>query len=374
MSHRSSKVARSTGTNDVTSRFRLSLLLVGLLIAIQSGCSTLGALGLPFGSSQNTMLDSTRAISEQPGQAIQTPKELLKQPLADYVCEVSDTIFIEAVNFDATIRLPGDQVIKPDGTVSIGEFGSYEAANKTIAQIQTEVQSVIDRQLRQDMEIQFAKEESERRLRQATEANFSDGLLADRMDLDGDSDELDFEDDEVSADSATDQAKQEQVRATERRRQLDKRIDERLRQNQVSARLVNWDSKRIYVLGEVNSPGYYPYTGNQTTLDALVEAGGLTTKANGHQIIVSRPTPCGSCRIVMKFCYDQVVQLGDTSTNYQLLPGDRVFVPSLTFCDDLKQSFTSGDIKCPRCEDCQTGCNLPTGCATGSCEYGVVVE
>ena len=27
-------------------------------------------------------------------------------------------------------------------------------------------------------------------------------------------------------------------------------------------------------------------------------------------------------------CYQQITQLGDTTTNYQLQPGDRVFVPS----------------------------------------------
>jgi len=66
---------------------------------------------------------------------------------------------------------------------------------------------------------------------------------------------------------------------------------------------------------------------------------------------------------VMTVCYDQIVQLGDTTSNYQLMPGDRVFAPSLTFMEDLKQSFSCNkDERCPRCAGCQSGCDLPNGC------------
>ncbi|MEM9942882.1 MAG: hypothetical protein AAF939_15060, partial [Planctomycetota bacterium] len=85
-----------------------------------------------------------------------------------------------------------------------------------------------------------------------------------------------------------------------------------------------------------------------------------------HQIIVSRPTDCGSCRIIAKICYDQIVQLGDSSTNYQLQPGDRVFVPSLTFMEDLRQTLSLGqDVSCPRCACPPVGCDLPQGCPPG---------
>jgi hypothetical protein len=98
-------------------------------------------------------------------------------------------------------------------------------------------------------------------------------------------------------------------------------------------------------------------------LFAITEAGGLTSKADPHQIILVRPTPCGSCKIVLKTCYNHIVQLGDTSTNYQILPGDRVFVPALTFCDDLKRSLGGAkNDRCPRCADCPRGCCLPEGC------------
>jgi len=93
-------------------------------------------------------------------------------------------------------------------------------------------------------------------------------------------------------------------------------------------RLVVRASKVYYVLGEVNSPGSFPLSGRETVLDGIIAAGGLNQRASQSQIVLSRPTRPDNCRIVLPICYRQIVQLGDTTTNYQLLPGDRIFVPT----------------------------------------------
>ena len=80
--------------------------------------------------------------------------------------------------------------------------------------------------------------------------------------------------------------------------------------------------------------------GRETVLDALIAAGGLNSRASQMKIILSRPSgPC-DCRFVLPVCYRNIVQIGDTSTNYQIQPGDRIFVPArglieeyLPFCD-----------------------------------------
>jgi protein involved in polysaccharide export with SLBB domain len=103
----------------------------------------------------------------------------------------------------------------------------------------------------------------------------------------------------------------------------------------ITVRLVNRVSKVYYVLGEVNAPGAFPVAGRETVLDAIVAAGGLTSRASPNRILLSRPsTPCG-CRVVLPVCYRQIVQLGDTSTNYQVQPGDRIFVPARTLLEDI---------------------------------------
>lgn len=103
----------------------------------------------------------------------------------------------------------------------------------------------------------------------------------------------------------------------------------------IDVRLVNRESKKIYVAGEVNAPGTFPYTGNETVLDAVMCAGGLTEKASRWDIIVSRPSSPTECRLILAVNYYDVLQLGDTSTNYKLLPGDRVYVPARTLLENL---------------------------------------
>lgn len=112
-------------------------------------------------------------------------------------------------------------------------------------------------------------------------------------------------------------------------------VDNRSEVPPINVRLTVAESAVFYVLGEVNAPGAYPLIGRETVLDALMTAGGLSARASNCEIILSRPTPAGSCRIVLPVCYSQIVQLGDTTTNYQIQPGDRVFVTTRSFLEQL---------------------------------------
>jgi polysaccharide biosynthesis/export protein len=124
----------------------------------------------------------------------------------------------------------------------------------------------------------------------------------------------------------------------------------------INVRLNVAESAVYYVLGEVNSPGSYPLIGRETVLDGLMAAGGLSDRASDCEIILSRPTPPASCRVVLPVCYDRIVQLGDTTTNYQLRPGDRIYVSTRTCCEALK--FWRSD--CPNCPDCGSrSCRCP---------------
>ena len=117
----------------------------------------------------------------------------------------------------------------------------------------------------------------------------------------------------------------------------------------VDVRIVGRVSKLYYVFGEVNAPGSYPLDGRETVLDAIIAAGGLTRAASTNTIILSRPTSPCSPRLVMPICYDNITQIADTSTNYQLLPGDRIFVSSKSF----KESVFPSQGKNAPCNACQ---------------------
>lgn len=119
----------------------------------------------------------------------------------------------------------------------------------------------------------------------------------------------------------------------------------------INVRLTLAESVNYYVLGEVNAPGSYPLIGRETVLDAIMAAGGLADNASDCRIILARPTPPCGCRVVLPVCYNQIVQLGDTTTNYQIRPGDRIYVATRTLCEQLR--FWSN--RCQFCPDCNTG-------------------
>lgn len=132
----------------------------------------------------------------------------------------------------------------------------------------------------------------------------------------------------------------------------------------INVRLVNPQSKHYYVLGEVNAPGAFPLIGRETALDAIVAAGGLSNRAEPCKIILSRPTQPDGCRIVLPICYQQIVQLGDTSTNYQIMPGDRIYVASRSMLHDLFPFLKKKE--CGLCMKAHCAC-FEYGCAEGSC-------
>lgn len=133
----------------------------------------------------------------------------------------------------------------------------------------------------------------------------------------------------------------------------------------VNVRLVGPQSKRFYVLGEVNSPGDFPYIGRETALSAILTAGGITDKANVDKIILSRPSPPQGCRTVLPICYNQIVQLGDTSTNYQIMPGDRIFVPTRSMLDFLEKQCHKKLLG--PCQQAQNQCPIEAQPSDGTC-------
>jgi len=133
----------------------------------------------------------------------------------------------------------------------------------------------------------------------------------------------------------------------------------------MNVRLVSRQSKVFYVLGEVNAPGAFPLQGRETVLDAVLAAGGVNNRAALKKITLSRPTPPNHCRAVLPVCYEEIVQLGDTSTNYQIQAGDRIFVPTRSMWDAMCQQ--SGKKDCPPCGQSQVPCTATGECAPGPC-------
>ena len=105
---------------------------------------------------------------------------------------------------------------------------------------------------------------------------------------------------------------------------LTKRLkDGFIRDPQVSVFVKEFNSKKVFVLGEVNKPGTFRYEDRMTIVQAVTLAGGLKTLAAKDRLILTRVIDGAEQKFVVPF---QDISKG-VSKNVLLRPGDIVFVP-----------------------------------------------
>jgi polysaccharide export outer membrane protein len=97
----------------------------------------------------------------------------------------------------------------------------------------------------------------------------------------------------------------------------------------LSVDVLIYNSKVYYVITEGAGLGdnmvRLPITGNETVLDAVSQIQGLS-RVSSKNIWIARPSPQTGCFQILPVKWDDVVLGGKAGTNYQILPGDRVFV------------------------------------------------
>jgi polysaccharide export outer membrane protein len=92
-----------------------------------------------------------------------------------------------------------------------------------------------------------------------------------------------------------------------------------------------YNSKRYYVITDGGGFGEqvfpFPVTGSETVLDALSNINGLPDVASKRNIWVARRTPHpGQPWQILPVDWVGITQHGITCTNYQVMPGDRIYV------------------------------------------------
>lgn len=106
---------------------------------------------------------------------------------------------------------------------------------------------------------------------------------------------------------------------------------------QVAVDVKAYNSRKVYIIADtfVNFRQQVialPVTGNETVLDAISKVQGLQFVASMKKIWVARPSPAGHpCSTVLPVDWKAITQAGRTETNYQLLPGDRIYIASDPF-------------------------------------------
>jgi polysaccharide export outer membrane protein len=99
---------------------------------------------------------------------------------------------------------------------------------------------------------------------------------------------------------------------------------------QVRVTVLRFNSKQYYVI--TDGAGYgeqvsaFPITGSETVLDAMARINGLPQVASKREMWVARRSCEGGPVQILPVCWEDIAERGITRTNYQLLPGDRVYV------------------------------------------------
>lgn len=206
--------------------------------------------------------------------ALPVPREFDKQPLPPYVIEPPDILLIRA---SRAITLPtqpldGQHLVKPDGFVNLGIYGEVFLAGRTVEQARDAVAAA---------------------------------LLARRVKG------------KAPADLEKPMAKEDVLS-----------IDDIKRELQVD--VLAYNSKFYFII--IDGGGYgqrvfrLPFTGNETVLDAMSQIGGLPEVSSKKNLWIARATSCDAPPNILPIDWRGITEFGSARTNYQVFPGDRIFV------------------------------------------------
>ena len=108
------------------------------------------------------------------------------------------------------------------------------------------------------------------------------------------------------------------------------KLAEFLEEPQIAIDILAYNSKVYYIITEGAGLGdsvvRVPATGNETVLDAIANVNGLS-RLSSKNVWIARPAAGGvGCDQILPVNWREISTGGATATNYQVLPGDRVFI------------------------------------------------
>jgi len=128
------------------------------------------------------------------------------------------------------------------------------------------------------------------------------------------------------------------LNVTEIRDILQERLAEYIQSPQVDVTVASFKSKRVYVTGEVKSPGVQPITNVPLTLlEAVSKAGGLTESADWTRVTLTREGKTTT------YSLRDVYEKGNIGENIVLRPSDIVHVAR----NDASKIFVLGEVSKP---------------------------
>jgi polysaccharide export outer membrane protein len=270
----------------------------------------------------------------------EVPRELSKTTLPDYIIEPPDVLSIEAISLvpkspyhlrplDAVTvvvsgvsdegNITGQYIVQPNGNLQLlpaagarpaaAELAALPAAGKTVEEVQQTLQSILARVYTEpQVWVTLAELAAQQQ------------IIGEHL---------------VAPDGKVNLGTYGRVRIVgmtieEARAAIEAHLSQYLQDPQIALDVLGYNSKVFYVVTQGAGLGdrvvILPAKGNETVLDAIGQIQGLESNQS-TRMWVARPgaNECDGDQ-VLPVDWLAVTQRGDTTTNYQLLPGDRLYV------------------------------------------------
>ncbi|MDZ4657774.1 MAG: polysaccharide biosynthesis/export family protein [Bythopirellula sp.] len=275
--------------------------------------------------------DPFPATPPEPPMESTVPRELEKVTLPRYVIEPPDILLIEGVKlvpksphkietFDALlVRVSGAFPDRPiddaysvdaDGSINLGPtYGRIKVTGLTIEEAEDEVRRQLQ-QILSDVDVSIS-------LLQSAGAQAVTGQ------------HLVGPDGRVNL-GTYGAAFVAGMTIEEARKAIEAQLSNKLEAPEVFVDVLAYNSKLYYVITQGGGFGdnvvRLPITGNETVLDAVANIGGIS-QVSSSRMWIARPAPNGvGCEQVLPVQWEDITRGASTATNYQLMPGDRLFI------------------------------------------------
>ncbi|MBN2025092.1 MAG: polysaccharide biosynthesis/export family protein [Pirellulales bacterium] len=259
------------------------------------------------------------------------PRELDKAILPSYVIEPPDVLLIDtvhlvpkspyrlrtldalAIQVEGTLAeapLHGVFEIQPGGTINLGgTYGSLAVAGKTIEEVQLALEEHLQKHLKKpEVSVQLAGMAAQQQIA-GEHLVAPDGTVT--LGSYG----------SVSVVGMT---------VAEAKETIEEHLSTSLEEPEISLDVFGYNSKVYYVITQGAGTGdgvfRFPVTGNETVLDAISQINGLEQVSSKRLWIARAGRNCQGEIQVLPIDWNAITQYGGVETNYQILPGDRIYI------------------------------------------------
>lgn len=284
----------------------------GHLAPVPAGCAVEGQDCSPGG------VPTEKAKTSLPPYIIEPPDILLIDPIRmipkpPYVVQPLDVLLLRVAEPLPNQPIEGSYTVTPDGTVNLGfSYGQVHVAGLSLQDVERAIRQHLARVLKDP---QIAVGLAQFRGVQQTRGEHlvrMDGTIS-----------LGTYGCVYVAGLTLAQAKVA----------IERHLAQYLQDPEVSVDVFAYNSKSYYVI--TDGAGYgqqvyrFPVTGNETVLDAISQIQGLPAVASTKKIWLARPAPaCHGCSQILPIDWRAITEGAVTGTNYQIFPGDRIYVHS----------------------------------------------